>query len=83
MSEADQQSSTAWFYASPNEALQAPPEALLYLACLHEGTGVRDELPHFGWNRRSSACHGPGRSHLIGWTRLSGTTPREEAGGWL
>jgi selenium-binding protein 1 len=78
------------FYASPQEARQAPPEEVLYLACLHEGTGVRapdflavvdaeagrivhetpmpnigDELHHFGWNRCSSACHGPDRSHLI------------------
>ena len=28
------------FHASPAEALQAPPEEFLYLACLHEGTGV-------------------------------------------
>jgi selenium-binding protein 1 len=78
------------FHASPQEALQAPPEEFLYLACLHEGTGVDapdfiavvdaddgrivhetampnvgDELHHFGWNRCSSACHGPDRSHLI------------------
>jgi selenium-binding protein 1 len=90
MSEAHQHSSTASLYASPREALKAPPEELLYLACLHEGTGVRapdflavidaedgrvvhetampnvgDELHHFGWNRCSSACHGPDRSHLI------------------
>ena len=77
-------------YASPAEALNAPPEEFLYLACLHEGTGVDapdflavvdaesgavvhetpmpnvgDELHHFGWNRCSSACHGPDRSHLI------------------
>jgi selenium-binding protein 1 len=77
-------------YASPQEARNAPPEELLYLACLHEGTGVDapdflavvdaengqivhetpmpnvgDELHHFGWNRCSSACHGPDRSHLI------------------
>jgi methanethiol oxidase len=80
----------ASFYASPQEAAQAPPEELLYVACLHEGTGVQqpdfiavvdassgevvhetpmpnlgDELHHFGWNRCSSACHGPDRSHLI------------------
>jgi selenium-binding protein 1 len=80
----------ASLYASPDEALAAPPEELLYLACLHEGTGVKapdflavidaeeggivhetpmpnvgDELHHFGWNRCSSACHGPDRSHLI------------------
>ena len=77
-------------YASPEEASHAAPEEFLYLACLHEGTGVRepdflavvdaedgriihetpmpnvgDELHHFGWNRCSSACHGPDRSHLI------------------
>jgi methanethiol oxidase len=77
-------------YSSPQEAMQAPPEEFLYLACLHEGTGVDapdflavvdteegrivhelpmpnvgDELHHFGWNRCSSACHGPDRSHLI------------------
>ena len=78
------------FHASPREAMQAPPEEFLYLACLHEGTGMEkpdflavvdaqrgevvhelpmpnigDELHHFGWNRCSSACHGPDRSHLI------------------
>src|SRR5262252_5416290 len=78
------------FYASPQEAMHAPPEEFLYLACLREGTGVEkpdflavvdaadgrvihetpmpnigDELHHFGWNRCSSACHGPDRSHLI------------------
>jgi selenium-binding protein 1 len=77
-------------YRSPAEAMAAPPEKFLYLACLHEGTGVEkpdflavvdaengdvvhelpmpnvgDELHHFGWNRCSSACHGPDRSHLI------------------
>jgi selenium-binding protein 1 len=90
MSEANHNSSSASLYASPEEALKAPPEELLYVACLHEGTGVRapdflavidaedgrvvqetpmpnvgDELHHFGWNRCSSACHGPDRSHLI------------------
>ncbi len=83
------------FYASPQEALRAPQEQFLYVACLHEGTGVEapdflavvdvepgsetyaqvvhetampnrgDELHHYGWNRCSSACHGPDRSHLI------------------
>ena len=77
-------------YTSPQEAMQAPPEEFLYVACLHEGTGVDapdflavvdaeegrivhetpmpnvgDELHHYGWNRCSSACHGPDRSHLI------------------
>ena len=80
----------ASFHSSPQEAMQAPVEEFLYLACLHEGTGVEkpdfltvidaehgrvihetpmpnvgDELHHFGWNRCSSACHGPDRSHLI------------------
>src|SRR5919108_5811613 len=80
----------ASFYASPQEALEAAPEEFLYVACLHEGTGVEapdflavvdaataeithetpmpkvgDELHHYGWNRCSSACHGPDRSHLI------------------
>jgi selenium-binding protein 1 len=78
------------FYASPAEAARAPAEEFLYVACLHEGTGVNepdflavvdaedgrivhrlampnagDELHHYGWNRCSSACHGPDRSHLI------------------
>jgi len=78
------------FYASPAEATRAPAEEFLYVACLHEGTGVEkpdflavvdaesgrivhelampnvgDELHHYGWNRCSSACHGPDRSHLI------------------
>jgi methanethiol oxidase len=78
------------FFGSPAEAAEAPAEELLYLACLHEGTGVDapdflavvdaetgrivhetpmpnvgDELHHYGWNRCSSACHGPDRSHLI------------------
>jgi selenium-binding protein 1 len=88
-SEPDRQSSPAAFYASPEEARHARPEEFLYVACLHEGTGVDrpdflavvdaqervihdtpmpnlgDELHHFGWNRCSSACHGPDRSHLI------------------
>jgi methanethiol oxidase len=80
----------ASLYSSPEEAQKAPREDLLYLACLHAGTGVGapdfltvidaekgrvisetpmpnvgDELHHFGWNRCSSACHGPDRSHLI------------------
>ena len=80
----------ASFYVSPEEGLGRPLEEFLYLACLHEGTGVSapdflavvdaedgavvhetpmpnvgDELHHFGWNRCSSACHGPDRSHLI------------------
>ena len=85
----------ASFLASPAEAASAPREEFVYLACLHEGTGVAepdflavvdthpdsdtyaqiihetpmpnvgDELHHYGWNRCSSACHGPDRSHLI------------------
>ena len=80
----------ASFHASPAEALRAPAEEFLYVACLHHGAGADqpdflavvdaeegrivhelpmpnagDELHHFGWNRCSSACHGPDRSHLI------------------
>ena len=83
-------SEPASFYASPAEATRAPAEEFLYVACLHQGTGVErpdflavvdaesgrivhelpmpnvgDELHHYGWNRCSSACHGPDRSHLI------------------
>jgi selenium-binding protein 1 len=90
MSDPDQQSRPDSFHASPEEALHAEPEEFLYVACLHEGTGVHapdflavvdagdgrivhetpmpnlgDELHHFGWNRCSSACHGPDRSHLV------------------
>ena len=91
----DQSERARSFHSSPAEATQAPAERFLYLACLHEGTGVDepdfvavvdadpgsdtygrivhetpmpnvgDELHHFGWNRCSSACHGPDRSHLI------------------
>ena len=35
----------ASFHASPEEAANAAPETLLYLACLHRGTGV--ERPDF------------------------------------
>src|SRR3954468_22402079 len=90
MSDPDQHNRPASFHASPDEAVHAAPEELLYVACLHEGTGVDepdfiavvdandgtivhetpmpnvgDELHHFGWNRCSSACHGPDRSHLV------------------
>ena len=34
--------STPSFFASPEEALKGPPEEFLYLACLHEGTGVEE-----------------------------------------
>ena len=41
----DQEGNPASFYASPQEARQATAEEFLYLACLHEGTGV--ESPDF------------------------------------
>jgi hypothetical protein len=31
---------------------------------------VGDELHHFGWNRCTSACHGPDRSHLNGGPQM-------------
>jgi selenium-binding protein 1 len=78
----------ASFYASPQEAMQAPPEEFLYVVLLRPGSDradslavvdaesgavvqetalleADDEVHHFGWNRCSSACHGPDRSHLI------------------
>jgi methanethiol oxidase len=90
MSDAQEQRPAASLYASPQEAMKGPAEEFVYVACLHEGTGVDapdfvavvdaeeggiihetpmpnvgDELHHYGWNRCSSACHGPDRSHLI------------------
>ena len=43
------------------------PESDTYAQIVHETPMpyVGDELHHFGWNRCSSACHGPDRSHLI------------------
>ena len=43
------------------------PESDTYGRIVHETpmAHVGDELHHFGWNRCSSACHGPERSHLI------------------
>src|SRR5262245_19909684 len=41
----DHHDKPASFHSSPQEAMQAPQEELLYLACLHEGTGV--EQPDF------------------------------------
>src|SRR5262249_60465818 len=43
------------------------PESDSYGRIVHETpmAYIGDELHHFGWNRCSSACHGPDRSHLI------------------
>jgi selenium-binding protein 1 len=43
------------------------PESDAYGRIIHElpMSETGDELHHFGWNRCSSACHGPDRSHLI------------------
>ena len=41
----DEHDKPASFHGSPQEAMQAPPEEFLYLACLREGTGV--EAPDF------------------------------------
>ena len=43
------------------------PESDTYAQVVHElpMPYEGDELHHFGWNRCSSACHGPDRSHLI------------------
>jgi selenium-binding protein 1 len=47
--------------------VDANPESDAYATVVHEMPmpEVGDELHHFGWNRCSSACHGPDRSHLI------------------
>jgi selenium-binding protein 1 len=43
------------------------PGSATYGQVVHETTMTTpdDELHHFGWNRCSSACHGPDRTHLI------------------
>src|SRR3712207_7358845 len=44
--------------------IRRPPRSTLFpYTTLFRSMG--DELHHFGWNRCSSACHGPDRSHLI------------------
>jgi selenium-binding protein 1 len=47
--------------------VDADPTSERYGTITHETPmpNVGDELHHFGWNRCSSACHGPDRSHLI------------------
>ena len=47
--------------------LDVDPDSPTYAEVVHETTMTSrdDELHHFGWNRCSSACHGPDRSHLI------------------
>lgn len=47
--------------------VDADPESDTYAQIVHTTPmpNVGDELHHFGWNRCSSACHGPDRSHLI------------------
>ncbi len=64
--------SPASFYRSPREALQAPPEGLVYVACLHVGTGadkpdflavvdVNPDSDEYGRNTRRR-CRTPGTS---------------------
>jgi selenium-binding protein 1 len=47
--------------------VDANPDSDTYGRIVHETPmpNVGDELHHFGWNRCSSACHGPDRSHLV------------------
>ena len=47
--------------------VDADPASPTYAQVIHETPmpTVGDELHHFGWNRCSSACHGPDRSHLV------------------
>ena len=44
-----------------------PASPPTYGTIVHETPmpAIGDEFHHFGWNRCSSACHGPDRSHLI------------------
>ncbi len=53
--------------ARPSRRRRHPPGVGGYGQIVHElpMPYVGDELHHFGWNRCSSACHGPDRSHLI------------------
>ena len=54
------------FYASPQEAMQAPAEEFLYLACLHAGTGVEkpDFLAVVDEDLRSCRAHRAGVSRI-------------------
>jgi selenium-binding protein 1 len=47
--------------------VDADPDSDRYGEIVHDTPmpNVGDALHHFGWNRCSSACHGPDRSHLI------------------
>jgi selenium-binding protein 1 len=47
--------------------VDADPDSETYAQVIHETPmpNVGDELHHYGWNRCSSACHGPDRSHLV------------------
>jgi len=70
-------------YASPQDALSAPPEEFLYLACLHEGTGV--DAPDFiavvdaesGTIVHETPMPNVGDElHHYGWNRCSFRLPR-------
>ena len=78
MSEANQPHSTASFYDSPAAAMRAPAEEFLYVACLHQGTGV--EKPDFlavidaedGRIVHETAMPNVGDElHHFGWNRCS------------
>ena len=72
------------FHASPAEALQAPPEEFLYLACLHEGTGrrrsptsSRSSTPRTGRIVHETPMPNVGDElHHFGWNRCSSRLPR-------
>ena len=73
----------ASFHGSPQEAMQAPQEEFLYLACLHEGTGV--EAPDFlavvdaeeGGSSTSCRC----RTSATSCTTSAGTAARSACHG--
>ena len=74
----DQHSTPVSFYESPQAARQARPEELLYLACMHEGTGV-DEPDflavvdaHDGRGVHETPMPNVGDElHHFGWNRCS------------
>ena len=72
------------FHGSPQEAMKAPQEEFLYLACLHEGTGV--EKPDFlavvdAEQRRGSSTRRRCRTSATSCTTSAGTAARSACHG--
>ena len=74
----DSASHSASMFATPDEAIKAPQEQYLYVACLHEGTGVDKpdflavvgtdhDRPEYGKINTQLAMHGVGNEmHTYG-----------------